>query len=125
MELLPKDAMDELDIYSYAILLKIKHFRGVYMRDTMPVDPLANECAVVNLDSIRGPGTHWIAYSKHKNIVYYFDSFGNLPPPVELIEYFGNGIKMFYNHYNYQPYNTSICGQLCLQFLHHFNKYFI
>lgn len=123
--MLPKSrAMDEMDIYTYANALKIKHFRGVYMRDALPDRYWTNECAVVNLDSIQGPGTHWIAYCKKQHIVYYFDSFGNLPPPFELASYFGNNNKIYYNNYNYQKFNTFICGQLCLIFLYNFNKYF-
>lgn len=118
MSLLPKDhhAMSEFDIFAYANVLKIKHFRGIFMRDTMPERCWVNECGVVNLDSIEGPGTHWVAYCKMQDIVYYFDSFGNLPPPIELIQYFGNN-RIFYNNFNYQKFNTVICGQLCLVFL--------
>jgi hypothetical protein len=123
--MLPHDrAMDEADIYTFASILKIKHFRGVFMRDTLPERPWINESAIVNLDSIQGPGTHWIAYCKKQNTVYYFDSFGNLSPPLELINYFGNKIKIYYNYNNYQKFNTFICGQLCLIFLYNFNKIF-
>lgn len=44
-------------------MLKIKKFRGVFMRDRLPEYPLKNESAVVNLNN--GSGTHWVAY--HKN----------------------------------------------------------
>ena len=44
----------------------------------------------------------------------YFDSFGNLRPPKELVRYFGNGATTIeYNCTYYQ----SFCGQMCLQFL--------
>ena len=36
-----------------------------------------------------GPGTHWIAYAKRNNRVY-FDSFDNLRSLKELVRYFGN-----------------------------------
>jgi len=32
-----------------------------------------------------------IGYAKRNNRVVYFDSFGNLRPPKELVQYFGNG----------------------------------
>lgn len=126
MRLLPKDhAMDDMEIYTYAaVVLKIKHFRGVFMRDTLPENFWINECAVVNLDSIEGPGTHWVAYCKKQDNVYYFDSFGNLPPPIELIQYFGNN-RICYNNINYQQINTFICGQLCLMFLYKFQQIFL
>lgn len=94
------------------------------MRDHLPIKSLKNECAVVNLDSIRGPGTHWVAYGKKGDNVYYYDSFGNLPPPRELIKYFGSDSKIQFNYKKYQDYNTFVCGQLCLTFLNNFNKQF-
>jgi len=53
---------------------------------------------IVNLDDARSPGTHWVAYAKRDNHVIYFDNFGNLRPPKELVRYFGNGVtKIEYN----------------------------
>lgn len=93
------------------------------MRDNLPRKCRKNECAVINLDSIKGPGTHWVAYGKRNKEVYYFDSFGDLQPPNELIIYFGSDIHhIFYNYINYQKYDSVICGQLCITFLYHFNK---
>lgn len=86
------------------------------MRDTLPSKPLKRECAVVNLDSVQNSGTHWVAYCKEGNVVYYFDSFGNLKPPLELVDYFNN-CKILYNHTNHQSYKEFICGHLCLRFL--------
>lgn len=88
------------------------------MRTSLPRSgPLRNECAIVNLDDSRGPGTHWVAYIKHKNIVNYFDSMGNLKPPIELIDYFGKFARIYYNYSQYQRFDSSNCGQLCVRFL--------
>lgn len=92
------------------------------MRDRLPGKPWVDECGVVNLDSIRGPGTHWVAYCKKQYDVYYYDSFGNLPPPRELCKYFGSETNIYYNYMKYQDFNTFICGQLCLTFLNNINK---
>lgn len=74
------------------------------------------ECGIINLDCSDGPGTHWVAYSKEGNDAEYFDSFGDLKPPKELVKYLG-GCDIIYNRNVYQTYNTSNCGKLCLQFL--------
>lgn len=87
------------------------------MRDTLPKDIKADECAIVNLDSIRNSGTHWVAYSKKGNEITYFDPFGNLRPPLELLRYFKN-CKITYNRQRYQEWNTPYCGHLCLNFLY-------
>lgn len=91
------------------------------MRDTLPKTPRQTECAVVNLDSNINVGTHWTAYYKNGNDVHYFDSFGNLKPPTELIDYLKN-CNIVYNHGNFQDFDDINCGHLCLKFL--YNKSF-
>lgn len=87
------------------------------MLDGLPkTKPWTNECGIVNLDNSSGPGTHWVAYYKHGvNNIQYFDSFGNLQPPKEIINYLGKNVK--YNYNTFQNYDTFICGHLCLKFL--------
>lgn len=99
--------------------MRIPYFRGVFMRDSLPIGGIyRNESGIVNLDSTKGPGTHWVAYAKRGNRAIYFDGFGNLRPPNELVRYFGrNVMKIEYNRTSFQTYDQSICGQLCLRFL--------
>ena len=103
----------------FAKKLDIKHFRGVFMRDELPkTGPWRYEAGVINLDDDDGPGTHWCAYRKAGNMVYYFDSFGNLQPPPEFIKYLGGGSHVIrYNHEVYQDFDSFNCGHLCLEFL--------
>lgn len=95
------------------------------MRNDLPLRSFDNECAVINLDDMNGPGTHWVAYYKKNGVAYYFDSFGNLRPPLELIKYLGSAIKIVYNYKKYQKYDTVICGHLCLHFLYDMENKFI
>lgn len=93
-------------------------FRGVFMKDELPKKPNTIECGIVNLDESKNSGTHWVAYAKIYNYVEYFDSYGNLRPPKEILNYLG--CKIYYNYDNIQndhPYN---CGHLCIKFLHKF-----
>lgn len=92
------------------------------MRNNLPKNVLQNECAVINLDNADGPGTHWVTYCKNNSSVYYFDSFGNLEPPKELVKYLGSNSKIYYNYRKYQDFGTIICGHLCIQFLYDFYK---
>lgn len=99
------------------------------MLDNLPTTgPKYNENAIVNLDRMSGRGTHWVSYSKSGHSVNYFDSFGDLPPPNELVNYFHKGphptYKIEYNYDRQQKFNTVWCGHLCLKFLlHHNQKY--
>lgn len=97
-------------------MLKIPHFIGVFCRDRLPLSPRHIECAIVNLDTTNSQGTHWVAYKKIGKNIEYFDSFGNLPPPIELQEYL-KGCNIKYNYVRYQQFNTTNCGHLCLKFL--------
>lgn len=94
----------------------IQNFRGVYMRDNLPKKVRKNECAIINLDSETGFGTHWVSYKKNGNVVKYFDSFGNLRPPLELLKYWGD-VDVYYNRNQLQTYDMTNCGQLCIKFL--------
>ena len=91
------------------------------MRNDLPPEIRENESGIVNLDDKVGPGTHWTAYVKRGNHVIYFDSIGNLKPPLEVMKYFRggggrNGIT--YNYDRYQKLNSYNCGHLCLMFLY-------
>lgn len=87
------------------------------MRTSLPTSPLYKERGIINLDDDNGPGTHWVAYKKDGMRVLYYDPFGDLRPPMELVKYF-RGCKIFYNYDQEQQYNTYICGHLCLKFLY-------
>lgn len=95
------------------------------MRNTLPVKIRKNECGIINLDISSGPGTHWTAYVKKNNSIIYFDSYGNLRPPNEVITYFfsdGSLNKVNYNHDQMQTYNSNNCGHLCIKFLYNVCK---
>lgn len=88
------------------------------MRDTLPARPHVNESAVVNIDESRNRGTHWVAYKKRGDHVQYFDSYGDLSPPLELISYLQRSrpVNIDYNYLRYQT-DSFRCGHLCLKFL--------
>lgn len=87
------------------------------MRSKLPKRSNKYECGVINLDSDDGPGTHWVSYYKENKECYYFDSFGGLQPFREFIKYVGEDCNIHFNYQNFQPFNTVICGHLCLKFL--------
>ncbi len=87
------------------------------MRNSLPSDgPRYRESAIINLDDASGVGTHWVAYKKTGNDIVYFDSFGDLQPPLDLMLYLGVD-KIKYNPKRFQNFGTYNCGHLCLQFL--------
>ena len=110
------------DVEHYAKLLKIKNFRGVFMRDTLPSSPNKTECSIINLDSIFSSGSHWTCYYKDGSNAIYFDSFGDAKPPIELVNYL-NIDNLQYNTDSIQQYDDPpICGHLCLEVLRRLSK---
>lgn len=121
--MLPFDRpLNNHDLLKYVKNLKIPHFRGIFMRDTLPKIPKNIECWILNHDSVRSTGTHWTALAKIGKSAWYFDSFGNLLPPLEVKAYLGGNVELLLNYNQYQSADTVICGHLCLEFLHTFWK---
>ncbi|KAI8124135.1 hypothetical protein CVS40_5184 [Lucilia cuprina] len=116
---LPRRPLTDIDLKLFGKKY-ISFFRGVYMRDKLPVKAKSRECGIINLDTYKGPGSHWVAYNKNKDNAEYFDSFGNLQPPVEVLKYLGNNVT--YNYERKQQFNSYNCGHLCLKYLCNLNK---
>jgi hypothetical protein len=122
---LPKRALTNIDLKKHAKILKIHNFRLVFMKDFLSrLNVSANEYGIINLDDETGDGTHWTAYKKVGNGAVYFDSFGNLQPPLELTEYLNSrgSCKIVYNHQNLQSFRAVNCGHLSLKFLYNNNN---
>lgn len=90
------------------------------MRDTLSKTINGIECGIVNLNSSKNNGTHWVCYLKNKDKSYYFDSFG-LDPPLELSNYLDKPIKL--STFQIQEFNTHHCGYYCLLVLKLLEKY--
>ena len=99
----------------------IPHFRGVFMRDTLPRQtPHSVECGVVNLNTSSQSGSHWVCYYRNKSDRTYFDSFEQITP-VEVQRYLKTGVEFVRgweviqrNTDIVQAVNTQVCGHLCL-----------
>jgi hypothetical protein len=110
--------MSNFDLIDAAKKLKIKHFRGVFMKDQLPKKPNNIETGIINLDKSSGEGTHWISYSIDPRGIIYFDSYG-LAPPKEFMQYIKNlSFPVFYSTLPTQKLNDPpICGRESLNVL--------
>ena len=98
-------------------ILKIKNFKGVFMRDGFKnLKVTQNECLVLNIDHSRNNGTHWTSLFIKNSVTYYFDSYG-FPPPLEVIEYC-KGKDRCYNTFKIQKDDEVICGHYCIYMLY-------
>ena len=108
--------LSNFDLVEWIKRLGIKHFRGIYSRDGLP-RKIRKECGIINLDDIKGPGTHWVCYRNIDNVVEYFDPFG-LIMPNEVLKYFHTSKKrIVYSMDEIQNRNTVLCGYWCLYYL--------
>ena len=78
--------LTNVELEVYARKLRIKNFRGVYMRDNLPKTPYPQECGIMNLNTSHQPGSHWVCYYKDNGKRIYFDSFGQITP-IEIQKY--------------------------------------
>ena len=73
--------LTNVELAVYAKKIRINNFCGIYMRDTIPHTPHQQECGIVNLNTSRESGSHWVCYFKNgKKARIYFDSFDQVTP---------------------------------------------
>jgi hypothetical protein len=99
--------------------LKIKNFRGVFMRDQLNLNEVRknNHCLILNLDVSDNDGTHWTCIFVTKDKCIYFDPFGFCPPP-EVEKYCSTIKNRIYNTFQVQKANSVICGHFCIYVLY-------
>ena len=111
MIVLPNKPLSNLEIIDATKKLLLYGFRGVFLRDTLPINITLIECGILNLDSFSGDGTHWVMWFKKGKEKLYFDSYG-VQPPSELIAYLEPPI--FYNSERVQQNDEVFSGHLYL-----------
>ena len=115
---IPNKVLTNFDLINYVKELKRTNFRGVFMRDTLPKSPRKEECGIVNFNTIKEKGSHWVCYYKKGLNRIYFDSFGQITP-IEIQNYLKTnkekGVAVIQRNTDIvQSINTNICGHLCL-----------
>ena len=117
---MPDKPLPIIELSTYARELEIPYFRGVFMRDALPLYPFNVESGIVNLNTFSQPGSHWVCYYRNKNERIYFDSYGQIPP-VKIQRYlktgseFDRGKEVIQRNTDIvQAANRSVCGHLCL-----------
>jgi len=108
------------DLYSIAIKLKIK-LVGIYMKDELK-SPLAQGNYIINLQNHDEGGSHWTAFIKDRNDIYYYDSFGVVPPQ-NLYDVFKiDSHNIYYlDQLNRRDQNidATSCGWWCIAYLYY------
>ena len=108
--------LSNFDLMKWIKKLGIKYFRGIYTRDRLP-KKIIKECGIINLDDMKGPGTHWVCYRNIDNTVEFFDPFGLIMPNEALVYFNTSGKRIVYSMDEIQNRNTVLCGYWCLYYL--------
>lgn len=96
-------------------LSKIKGYAGCFLKSEIQMKP-SDICAVVNLES-HPPGSHWVSFYIRSGILYYFDSFG-IVPPNEIVEIAKNRkLEIVYQDSDLQKLSSKRCGYYCVYFI--------
>ena len=120
--------LSNFDILKIAKYLEIPNFKGVFTRDQLPEKIGNRESGIVNFNTSKEPGSHWVAYFRDGSKKIYFDSFGQVIP-TEIQKYlktkneYKNNLPVIERNTDVvQEPNTVICGHLCLYVLDNLSK---
>ena len=120
--------LSNFDILKIAKYLEIPNFKGVFTRDQLPEKIGNRESGIVNFNTSKEPGSHWVAYFRDGSKKIYFDSFGQVIP-TEIQQYlktkdeYRNNLPVIERNTDVvQEPNTVICGHLCLYVLDNLSK---
>ena len=104
-------------------LLGVK-FKGVYPSDKIPkLNDLSPYC-ILNLDSSKEPGSHWVSLAKNGKDSILYDSFGRRNTEIiPDLKFSGNGRIIDTDRDSEQKIQETNCGARCLAWLWIFDKY--
>ena len=85
------------------------------LRDNLP-NKIKDGTCVTNLDEYSDIGTHWILLYVKNNDITYFDSFGVVHIPKEIIKLIGRK-NVIVNIFRIQAFDSIMCGYFCIGFI--------
>ena len=103
-----------------------KHFfLGIFAANTIPRKIKDKQFMIINNDYNTGPGKHWYAIARFKNLIECFDSLGINSEERKTFIFnhfkFRGTTHVIYNTSQLQPLSSILCGQFVLYYL--FERY--
>ena len=111
---------EELNSNQLNVILKyLPGYKGWVPHNQLPKDKLKNgQSLIINLDSARGPGTHWVCvYSYSPKFAIYFDSFGVRPSDTIVSFLKKNHKNVIFSTSQIQSFSSKRCGWYVVHFL--------
>lgn len=102
------------------VLKKVPANSGVFPADRIPENWTKPTAFVFNTKNHDDPGEHWVAvYVDRNGRAIYFDSYGEPPNITNHLRRIRKNCTFYdYNKRQLQSYDSSVCGQYCVLFLH-------
>lgn len=109
------DALSNYDLFDICKKLHIP-LKNVIMKDQLTKKNFKNGCYIMNLENHNQGGSHWTAFIKKGDSVFYCDSYGVYPPQNEW-NLFKSCCNVYVNLKQYQPMKSERCGYYATYFL--------
>lgn len=97
---------------------------GVYASNRIPIKLGFPSAIVMNTQEHWKTGEHWVAlYINKYGYGFYFDSYG-MPPYISYhVDRIKKNCKRYeWNKNQFQGFDTKVCGQYCIVFLHYMQE---
>ena len=99
-------------------------FKGVFPSDKIPKLNDLKSYAVLNLDSSKEAGSHWVAVAYENGKTYFYDSFGRKGSKIiPTLFHSGNGRIINTDLDAEQKIEETNCGARCIAWLLFFDRY--
>jgi len=97
-----------IDLINMAQKNKIRLDYIIYKDEIFKISYSSGLSIIINMSSLGHQGTHWVSLYTDKDKVYYFDSFGSIPPE-EVIAW--SPKPVVFNDYQIQHFSSEMCGE--------------
>ena len=112
------------------VLANVSGFIGTFPFDELPAKPSssADFSVIINTDSSKGPGEHWLALVRKGSIYYFHDSYGRGPNDMLFTAEFRNKMdeyihgKCISNTKWIQQIVSNVCGHHSAYFIREMEK---
>lgn len=92
-------------------------FIGVFAIDTLPQKIQPNQSMIINLNTSKQSGSHWVTVYCGNRYCEYFDSFGIIPPPEIRKMCYTSGLPCVYSTNSIQNLNSILCGYFSIYYI--------
>jgi hypothetical protein len=118
MNIIRKKSITNTDIYNLCEKLHLP-LTDIYMRDDVAKHAIEDGYFILNLNTSREPGSHWVSYvvDSVTKTVYYFDSYGMVPPNECVTFWSFHRYKIKCNSSHIQDEYSKSCGFFAVFFL--------